>query len=538
MKRLALVLCAFLVFSLCGCGEQESQSLTSGTPSVPSVVLSDTDQMDLTIEELPQSTPSSTTTVDLTTSTVSQVENPSSSEGSSAPSTPSSPQGTTSSAPNTVVTTPQSLTITDGGDYLFTGEKTNATLTVNAPGKEVTITLSGVTVNNANGPALYVKAAKKVTLILAEGTTNTLTDGTAYSLTDGDTVVDASLFSRADLTLGGKGTLVVNGNYKHGIVCKDDLVFTSGTYQITAKNVAIDGKDCVKASGGSFTVNALTDGIRASNIEDPNKGFIYLSGGTFQIASGNDSVQAATLLKIENATITATARGGHQNAETLEGSFKGLKAGADIQIFGGTFTLDTKDDAIHSDGTIMIGNGTFTIASGNDALQATTDLAVKNGTLTVSTCNDGLQATNVVITGGTSTLTVSQSGIQTTGNYYQSAGTLILYGSHGNGKAILNYAGTATMEGGTLLAFGDSSKSRHLTAMKNQAALLLPVSAQGAGTPFTLVKDGKTIATVTPAKGYSLVLVSTPDCALGSYSLQVGNKTATLSVETALFTLK
>ncbi len=538
MKTTFSLICLFLCFGLllAGCDKEEaSNAVSSTTPSVPSVTLADTDKMDLDVKEpLTSSTVSEPTRVELSPPTSSS---PSSSQGQP---TPSAPQSGNSSSPSSAVTLPaeQPLTITQGGSYVLSGEKKDTMITVNTGEDEVTITLAGVTITNAGGPALYIASAKKVTILLAQGTQNTLSDGSSYTYTHGGTPVDAALFSRADLTLGGSGSLTVQGNYKHGIVCKDDLIFTKGTYHITAKNVAIDGKDCVKAKDSTFTLNAGTDAIRASNIEDPNKGFISLIGGTFTITAGNDALQAATLLSSKNATLSATCGGGHQNTATLEGSFKGIKAGSDIQIHGGTYTLNTKDDALHTDGTLLIEAGTFTLSSGNDALQAATDLALQGGTITVNTCKDGLQATNVVVTGGNATLTVIQSGVQVTGNFYQSAGTLTLYGTHGNGKAILNFAGTATVEGGTLLAFGDMAKARHLTKVTNQCALLLPVSSQNAGTGFTLKKGDTVVANATPTKGYSMVLVCTPNCTPGEYTLQVGTVTDTLAVNQPLYTLK
>ncbi len=533
MKRLAFLLSLCLIFGLSGCGDSEAETPTNAqtsevsslssvslsqpesAASTPSVTLADTDEMDLTFEEETLSTPStSKKPLDITTLT------------------PSKPA---SSNP----ATPETLNITKGGDYVLTGTKQDAMVTVDAGEDTVNLTLSGVTVTNSKGPALYIKSAKKVNLILAEGSQNTLSDGSSYNLTDEATVLDAALFSRSDLTIKGNGSLTVKGNYKHGIVSKDDLVFSSGTYHVTSQNVAIDGKDCVKINGGTFVLNAGTDGIRSNNVEDPAKGFIYLYGGTFTINAGNDGIQAQTLLKIEKGTLKVTTAEGIQNTDTTAvGSFKGLKAGSDIRLSGGTFVLNTKDDCIHSDGTVTLSGGSYTLSTLGDALRATTDLALTGGTFTVTTCQDGIQATNIVISGGTATLTVAQSGIQAKGNYHQAGGTVTLYGTQGSGKGILNYAGTATLDGGILMAFGDSAKVQHLTSVKNQAALCLTFPAQKADNTFTLQKNGKTVVTATPAKGYSMALISTPDLAKGDYTLQIGSYTQAISVTSDLFISK
>ncbi|MBR3844672.1 MAG: carbohydrate-binding domain-containing protein [Clostridia bacterium] len=526
MKRLLPVLC--IVLCLSGCGEdtvtptQVSSSTVSvitaetltepeSPQSTPSVTLADTHEMDLTFEkETTSSASSSKKPVDIT----------------SLPTT----------KPSQNTNAPETLNIQKGGDYVLTGMKQDAMVTVDAGEDTVNLTLSGVTVTNTKGPALYIRSAGKVNLILAEGTTNTLSDGTSYTLTDDTTTLDATLFSRADLTIKGAGVLTVNGNYKHGIVSKDDLVLSSGTYHVTSKNVAIEGKDCVKINQGNFTLNAGTDGIRSNNTQDPNKGFIYLYGGSFTITAGNDGVQAQTLLKVEKGSLAITTGGGSENTDTATGSFKGLKAGSDIRLSNGTFVLNTKDDCIHSDGTVTLSGGQYTLSSGNDGVRATTDLALTGGTFTLLTGKDGIQATNIVISGGKATLTVSQSGIQAKGDYRQTGGDITVFGTHGSGKGVLNYAGTATVEGGTLMALGDSAKAQHLTGVKNQCAVCFTFPSQPANSTLVLQQNGKTVVSASSAKGYSMALLSAPDLTQGEYILQLQGKTVGVTVNKDVFT--
>ena len=89
------------------------------------------------------------------------------------------------------------------------------------------------------------------------------------------------VFSKDDLTFNGSGKLTVNAKYGHGIVSKDDLVFTGGVYSITAQNHAISGKDRVRTANGTFNLKAGKDGIHSENSEDTTKGFVYIENGTF-----------------------------------------------------------------------------------------------------------------------------------------------------------------------------------------------------------------------------------------------------------------
>ena len=171
-------------------------------------------------------------------------------------------------------------TITAGGSYTLSGMITDTMVTIDAGDADVTLILNGATIQNSKGPAIFVRSAGKMTITLAEGTINTVADGTSYTLTDNNSTPDAALFSKADLTVNGSGTLVVNGNYKHGIVSKDDLIISSGAVTVTANNVGLEGKDCVKINSGDIRIKAGSDGIRASNTEDADKGYVYLYGGT------------------------------------------------------------------------------------------------------------------------------------------------------------------------------------------------------------------------------------------------------------------
>ena len=57
-----------------------------------------------------------------------------------------------------------------------------------------------------------------------------------------DNNIDAVIFSKSDLTLNGTGSLTITADAGHGIVSKDDLVLTSGTYEINAASHGFSGK--------------------------------------------------------------------------------------------------------------------------------------------------------------------------------------------------------------------------------------------------------------------------------------------------------
>lgn len=118
-------------------------------------------------------------------------------------------------------------------------------------------------------------------------------------------------------------------------------------------------------------------------------GNIALDGGSYTIQSANDAIQAAASVRVAGVTYALTTGGGSAKAPVKvnndrpgsqsspgaatedTGSSKGIKASSDITINGGTFKLDTADDAIHSNNSLNIAEGDIQIASGDKGVHAT-----------------------------------------------------------------------------------------------------------------------------------------------------------------------
>lgn len=472
--------------------------------------------------------------------------------------------------------------ITSGGSYTLSGAITDTMVTVDAGEADVTIILDGATIKNNDGPAIYVRSADKVTITLASGTTNTVSDGSSYSITDSDSTLDATIFSKSDLTINGDGTLTVNGNYKHGIVSKDDLIISSGTLNVTANNVGLNGKDCVKVNSGNININAGSDGIRADNTEDTSKGYVYLYGGTINITSDNDGIQAETVINVENVNLTITAGGGSSGSLShASESYKGLKACSDIYVTGGTFNIDSKDDCIHSNGTITIKGGTYTLSSGDDGIHADTDLAISGSAtkLTINKSYEGIEATNIVISDGTISIVASDDGLNAAGgnnstsgggrpgqNKFTSSngsitvsggtiyikmsgdgidangtlsitgGYITVSGANSGDTAILDFDNTGTITGGTFVSTGSSNMTQNFSTTSTQGAIL--VNASGSeGTAIKLTDySGNTVVSYSADQAFSCIVISHPSITEGStYTLTVGSSTTTITMNSTVY---
>ena len=272
----------------------------------------------------------------------------------------------------------QDIRIASAGVYVLTGTASNATVIVEA-GKDdkVQLVLDGVSVTNANFPAIYVKSADKV-FITVSGDSQLSVTGTFRA--DGSTNTDGVIFSKADLTLNGTAALSISST-DNGIVGKDDLKITGGTYQIEARSKAIEANDSIRIADGTLNLTAGTDGLHAENEEDAAKGYVYISGGSLTINAGDDGIHGSSVVQIDGGSLNIRA------AEGIEGTF--------VQINGGTVSIQSSDDGINaarksssaSTPTIEINDGDITIVMGGgdtDGIDANGNIIVNGGIIRVT----------------------------------------------------------------------------------------------------------------------------------------------------------
>lgn len=329
------------------------------------------------------------------------------------------------------------VTITDEGTYIFSGTLNDGMIIVSAEDTDkVQLVLDNVEITSSTSAAIYILEADKVFITTASGSENTLANGGEYVAID-DNNIDAVIFSKSDLTLNGAGTLIINAAAGHGVVSKDDLVLTSGTYEITAASHGLSGKDSVRIANGTYTITSGKDGIQAENTDDTSLGFLYITGGTFTITADGDGMSASAYLQIEDGSFTITTgegsasvtmttsttdfgqRGGFQEQTTTteedSTSQKGIKADGAITITGGNLVTDTVDDSIHSNSDILITGGEFELKTGDDAIHADAAVTIENGDFAIAYCYEGIEGQSVTIDDGTFDITSVDDGINSAG---------------------------------------------------------------------------------------------------------------------------
>lgn len=482
-----------------------------------------------------------------------------------------------------IETSGSNVTVKKAGVYIFEGTLEGGRISVDA-GKDSTVELilNGVTISSADGPAVYVKEADEVYVTPADGTDNTLTDSETYNEENVEAGLDAALFSREDLTIRGSGSLSIKGNYKHGIVSKDNLNIESGMLEIKAVKCAIEGKDSVKLSGSDITVISGSDGIRSTDTENSEHGSVYITGTSINITSGNDGIQAANSVFIENSEITVISGGGSEaapdkaesdmfggkfgfkntdsttpdNGGTISG--KGIKADGEINFTGGTLTIDSYDDALHSGGNITVSGGETTITAGDDGLHADGEVLISGGKVSVLKSYEGIEGTKVeisggeihvvsdddgingassddtsptdnsggeiVISGGTIYVNASGDGVDSNGTLAVSGGALFISGPSDSANSAVDYESSAEISGGVVCALGSRGMAQNFTSAAGQSVFLTTFETQDGGVPFAVSdSDGNVIVMFTPEKSYDSALVSAPSITEGkTYTLTTG----------------
>lgn len=369
-----------------------------------------------------------------------------------------------------VVVSGTTATISAAGNYRITGLLTNGQLVVDASDNErVRLILNGVTISNTSGSAVVIKNTSKTIIYLVAGTTSTISDGTTYTSSDED--LNAAILSKSDLTIFGEGALVVKGNYCDGISSKDGLLLKSGTYNIAAKDDGIRGKDYLIIEGGDYTVVSGGDGLKSDNETSSEVGYIRIDNGNFNITSAGDAISAATTVT-SSGSVTFTIKSGGGSGTTTNGyagstSAKGIKGLTGVILKSGDYSINSADDAIHSNSTITINGGIIQIATNDDAVHAENSITINDGTITVTKSFESIESKSITINGGTFRLVATNDGINATagliaGGTEQNDGSLFtmtagyLHVNCSNGDAI-DSNGNVKMTGGTIVACGPSS---------------------------------------------------------------------------------
>ena len=280
------------------------------------------------------------------------------------------------------------VSISAPGTYLLSGTLSDGQVVVDsdADGK-VVLVLDGVDLTSASSSPLVITEADEAVVVLADGSDNTLSDAAASAADDEEEdAPNATLFSMADLTIGGEGSLTVHGLSNDAITSKDGLVVLSGDLTVDAVDDGIRGKDYLVVEDGTIEVDAGGDGLKADNEDAEEPGWILLDGGSVTVTAGSDGADAvgaiyvvdggldipaseegleAMLIRITGGSVSVTASddGLNPTAGTADGGAEQVEDGVLLDITGGTVQVWAGSDGIDSNGQASITGGTVVVSS-------------------------------------------------------------------------------------------------------------------------------------------------------------------------------
>ena len=238
-------------------------------------------------------------------------------------------------------------------------------------------------------------------------------------------------------------------------------------------------------------------------------------------------------------------------------------------INGGSYTIDSSDDSLHSNANLTVTAGTFQISSGDDGLHADNKTTVTGGSITIAKSYEGIEGQSVAISGGVIQLTASDDGlnaaggndqsglggrpgmgnfasgsdcliqisggklminaggdgIDSNGKLYVTGGETYVSGPTNSGNGALDYDGEGQITGGIIVAVGAAGMAQNFSSSSTQGAILQNLSGSKQAGDMVILKDssGKSLVSYTPEKEYSSVIVSCPGLETGkTYTLTCG----------------
>ena len=302
---------------------------------------------------------------------------------------------------------------------------------------------------------------------------------------------------------------------------------------------------------GEFT---MPEGMIPPDDFDPSE-FGGRSFGGKQRSDAQSGATPETNASDGNAKVLANIRFSDDTDDDVTSSTisqKGIK-GSEIIIKNGDFTIDSSDDAIHSNGNVDISGGNITVSAGDDGLHADEQIDISAGTYIVSKSYEGIEGKEINISGGTVEVTASDDGfngsdgtsqggmatysesvvvnisggtvyvnadgdgLDSNGDMNISGGTVIVNGSTNGGNGALDSNGEITVTGGTVIAAGNSAMAEAPSEKSEQNSVSATFDSNfKGGTLVTLTdSDGKELLSFAPAKSFNNIVISTPDLVKG-----------------------
>jgi len=281
---------------------------------------------------------------------------------------------------------------------------------------------------------------------------------------------ESAVHSKADLTIGGTGSLTVKSLHHDGIVSKRALRVESGEISVDAGDDALRGKRSLVVSGGTLTAVARDgSGLKATDENDPTSGKLAVSGGTLSVTATKNCLSAVTDIAVTGGT------------QTLDCGKKGIDAGAGLTVSDGRIDVVRSGEGL--EGTVV------TVSGGRTTVNCTGDAVNASDGVTDS----DVYAPGVLLTvsGGTIVLTTDSDGLDSNGSLRVTGGTVVVNGPVEGDDGPLDSNGTIAISGGTLLGVAPRLLGQTPTSSLSQGFVFSRLRRQEAAGTILHVADAK-----------------------------------------------
>lgn len=440
-----------------------------------------------------------------------------------------------------------STTISSAGVYKISGTISDGQLIVEAGDDDIVkLILDGIDITSSTSAPIFITNASKVIIFLEEDSINTLADSSSNE-------EKGTLLSKTDLSITGTGTLEITSNLNDALRSNDGLIIKSGIFNITSADDTIRGKDYLIIEDGTFTLDAVGDALKSDNEDDEDRGYIYISGGEFDIKSESDGLQAQSDLLISGGIFDIETAGGSELIISDDVSAKALKSNLNIILDGGIFSIDSADDAIHSDDSIVINAGEYSIASSDDAIHSEVSLEINGGEFDITKSYEGLESALITINNGYIDITASDDainvagdsnssiyelyinggftiidsdgdGLDANGYIYMSDGVVIVNGPTSSANSAIDYDKTFDISGGVMVAVGSSNMANTGSSSSTQKSILVKFNSTLSANSLITLKNSSNeiLVTFEASKNFQSLAFSSEDITNDTYSLYTG----------------
>ena len=410
-------------------------------------------------------------------------------------------------------------TITSAGTYSLSGYLNGQIIVEAGEDDAVVIELNGVTIEYNQDSPIKILSADSVDISAQKDTENVIKDTRSTKAVDTDTLGEGAIYAKTDLTIKGKGTLVITASYNNGIHTTKDLKIKNLSLKVTAYNNALKGNDSITISSGNVVaISTNGDGLKTENTDANKKGEtrgdITITGtASVTVYAAGDGIQSAHNFTMSEdtdgnspyVTIYTGSYSGYTASSASTTSYKGVKVENILTISGGTIEIKSYDDGLHANygttfetgetgqGTINILGGSIKMVvyspttstaggrmgpggagrpgswggqqnvSGADAIHADYVLNIAGGIIEIDSSYEGLEANIINISGGTTYVTANDDGVnaksgKATPQVNITGGYLDVTVSPNGDTDGIDSNGTYTQSGGVVITRGPNSE--------------------------------------------------------------------------------